>query len=223
MTRIKISGITHADDAALAASLGVDLVACVFNAQSRRYVTVEQAWAIRRALGPTVRFVGVFVDTPPPLVERVAETCQLDLVQLFGSESRADLDAVGFAAFKAVTVADAEAVDGVVRSFAATGRRARRPDSPGLLLHLTGALGTAWDVAAGPSSRVPLLLAASGLMPDTVEAAIATVRPWGVDVWDAVEAEPGRLDPIRLRAFIRAVRSADSALADPPKTEERFA
>lgn len=198
------------------------MVACVFNAQSPRYVTVEQAWAIRRAVGPTVRLVGVFVDTPPPLVERVAETCQLDLVQLFGKESRADIEALSVPAFKAVTVSEADNLDGLVRSFAATGRRARRPDVPGLLLHLSGALSTSWELAAGPSQRLPLVLAASGLLPDTIEAAIAAVRPWGVDAWDAVEAEPGRLDPLRLRGFIRALRAADLALAGP-HTEERTA
>ena len=40
--------------------------------------------------------------------------------------------------------------------------------------------------------------------------AIAQVRPWGVDAATGVEAEPGRKDPRKLRAFIAAVRAAEA-------------
>ncbi len=208
MTRIKISGVTQPADAALAAELGADIVACVFNAQSPRYVTIRQAWSIRRALPGDVALCGVFVDTPAPVVQMVAQSCQLNYIQLFGSEPRAEADALGAIAFKAVTVNQPDELEQAVRTY--VGRWQRRSDEPGLLLHLSGVVGAAWDLATSPANRVPLILAASSLGPDSVAAALAASTPWAVDVWDAVESEPGRLDPVRLAEFIQATRDADS-------------
>jgi phosphoribosylanthranilate isomerase len=221
VTRIKISGLMQPDDAALAADLGVDILACVFNAKSPRYVTIEQAWAVRRAAGARVRLAGVFVDAPLPLVERVAQSCQLDLVQLFGSEPRGDVEALGPLAYKAVTVADSESLDAAVRAYAPSSRRARRGEGPALLLHLSGAVAGEWSLVAGLAQRVPLVLAASALVADTAAEAIATVQPWALDVWDAVEREPGRLDGPRLTRFVEAVRAADAAAAPLPSEERR--
>jgi phosphoribosylanthranilate isomerase len=50
------------------------------------------------------------------------------------------------------------------------------------------------------------LVVAGGLTPENVGNAIETLRPWGVDVASGVEARPGKKDPERIRAFVRAVR-----------------
>jgi phosphoribosylanthranilate isomerase len=52
------------------------------------------------------------------------------------------------------------------------------------------------------------MVLAGGLHADNVGAAIARVRPWGVDAVSGVEAAPGRKDPRALRAFISAARAA---------------
>lgn len=209
MTRVKISGVTDAEDARMAASAGADLIACVFYARSPRYVIQATAWSIRRALPSHVGFVGIFVDTPLPLVQHMVDHCGLDHAQLFGGEPRGDVDAIRPHAFKAVTVEHPDAIDRTVRAFA--GHRHGRPDAPGLLLNLTRNARERWSSVVGAAAKTPLLLASPALSAATVGAAIRTARPWGVDIWEGVESTPGRLDPGRVEAFIAAVRAADRA------------
>jgi phosphoribosylanthranilate isomerase len=53
------------------------------------------------------------------------------------------------------------------------------------------------------------LVVAGGLTAKNVGEAIGTLKPWGVDVASGVEARPGKKDPEKVRAFVKAVRDAD--------------
>ena len=64
MVRIKICGVTTADDARLVADAGADAIGLNFYNQSPRFVSPAQAAAIVRALPPFTVPVGVFVGLP---------------------------------------------------------------------------------------------------------------------------------------------------------------
>ena len=53
------------------------------------------------------------------------------------------------------------------------------------------------------------LVVSGGLTAKNVGEAINILQPWGVDVASGVEASPGKKDPEKVRAFVRAVREMD--------------
>lgn len=207
MTHVKLTGVTRPEDAAAAAAAGVDSIACVFSARSPRYVTSSQAWAIRRVLPPSTRFIGVFVDTPAPIVQRLIDQCQLDAAQLFGSEPRADVEHLTPHAFKGVTVRSAADLDAAVK---AHGRRTRDAEWPALLVHLVGDARDDWSLVAGAAARFPILLASEALTAERMPGALRTANPWGVDLWESVEQAPGVLDRAKLADVVAAVRAFDA-------------
>jgi phosphoribosylanthranilate isomerase len=153
--------------------------------------------------------VGVFVDAPADAVRAVIETAGLDLVQLHGAESPADVAALAPHAFKALrpqTLTEAqEAMENYLTTtpFSPPSTVARRfaprlPSTPDLLVDAyhpqqKGGTGLIADVkiARWLAERCRLLLA-GGLTPENVADAVAQVRPWGVDVSSGVEATKGR-------------------------------
>lgn len=218
MTRVKLTGLTVTADAVAAAELGIDVVAWVFYARSPRYITAAQAWEMQRELPPHVLRHGVFVDTPPPLVQRVVDQMSLDAAQLFGAESRQDVEAIAPHAYKGVTVATPTECETAGRAFGA--RRGRRAD-PGLLIHLAHDRVRAWRELASIARKNDLVVGVSSADEDAIFRLVTEVRPWAIDVWEAVETEPGHLDASRLAAIIAAVRAADAYAADGIPTASR--
>ena len=70
-----------------------------------------------------------------------------------------------------------------------------------------------WRRASGLSDAMHnngfKLIVAGGLKPENVGQAIEILHPWGVDVSSGVEERPGKKDPEKVRAFVRAVREMD--------------
>ncbi|MGA9305209.1 MAG: phosphoribosylanthranilate isomerase [Candidatus Sulfotelmatobacter sp.] len=69
--------------------------------------------------------------------------------------------------------------------------------------------GRAEPIAEGMHQGGVKLVVAGGLTPENVREAIGILKPWGVDVASGVEARPGKKDPEKVRAFVKAVRDAD--------------
>ena len=87
MFRIKICGVTSAEDAAVCADSGADAVGLNFYPPSPRHVTIEAARLIVARLPPSVAKVGVFVNPSLEEVIRAHDTVGLDIIQLHGDES----------------------------------------------------------------------------------------------------------------------------------------
>jgi len=209
MTMVKICGITGEEDGLTAAEAGADLLGFVFYPPSPRGIDPQRATRIISAVsraGYAVQFVGVFVDERESYVQEVAARCNLDYVQLHGSEPPqlvARLAQNGLSVIKGVRIAGKESLRELERY------------SPHLYLldsYLPGLPGGSgetfdWRVCLRAKHLRPFLLA-GGLNPDNVAAAVRTVRPWGVDVSTGVESSPGHKDHAKMRRFIARAKGA---------------
>lgn len=89
MFQIKICGVTRPEDAACAAEAGADAIGLNFFSKSSRFVELETATEIAQAAPAGMAIAGVFVDAPAEFIARVAESVQLDWIQLHGDEPAA--------------------------------------------------------------------------------------------------------------------------------------
>jgi len=204
-TRVKICGLTTADDAALAVNAGVDAIGLIFHAKSPRNLSLEQALVIRQSLPPFVSPVAVFRNADAAFIRAVIAGLNPDYLQFHGDEP-ADFCAQFSRRFiKAVPMGDS-ATD--VQAFAA-----QFPNAAALLLDSHGGEHSAGQGKTFDWQRVPArcalpLILAGGLTGSNVAAGVAAIRPYAVDVASGVEATPGRKSAARINEFFEGVNRA---------------
>jgi len=197
---IKICGITTEDDALLAVALGADAVGFVF-APSTRQIAPQRVFDITRRLPPEIMTVGVFRDEAPARVAELVRASGVKAAQLHGHET------------PEMTRAVKEQVRFVIQAFPAGSAGLARAGEHGADVILVDSpspgsgLVFDWGLVDEAPQDARILLA-GGLTAENVTTAIYRVNPWGVDVSTGVEKEAGRKDPVKLKAFIEAARSA---------------
>lgn len=209
-TRIKICGLTRAEDAAAAVSAGADAIGLVF-APSPRQVSLKQAAEVAAAVPPPVARVGVFVDADPSFVQAAIQAAGLTAVQFCGSESPEQCAVVGVPVIKVLPVGT-DFVWSVAEPF--------RGCAAALLLDtlVTGKSGGtaktfAWHEVGVTPGWAPLFVA-GGLKPENVAECVRAIRPFAVDVSSGVETAPGIKDVRKMEAFCAAVRAVDEEETD---------
>ncbi len=204
--RVKICGITSADDARAAVGAGVDALGFMFYEPSPRCVTPEQAAAIIAKLPTHVAKVGVFVDADEAAVRTTAAMAGLDTLQFHGSEPPEFCARFELRTIKAFRVKD-------------SGSLAQLPDyeTDAWLLdsYVQGVPGGTgerfnWDLAVEAKRLGRPILLAGGLTPENVGEAVGQVTPYGLDVSSGVEAAPGRKDAAKVAAFIASAKGTST-------------
>ncbi len=202
--RVKICGITRAEDLQAACKAGADALGFVFYARSPRHLEIAQAAALVAQLPPFVQSVGLFVDAEPAFVEAVLDAVPLDLLQFHGSEAPEQCRHHGRPYLKAVRMR--EGTDLVKYCADYDDARALLLDAyvPGV----PGGTGERFDWELIPAGLTKPIVLSGGLDAGNVGRAVETVRPWAVDVSSGVEAAAGIKDAARVAAFIENVRRA---------------
>jgi phosphoribosylanthranilate isomerase len=216
VTKIKICGITEVEHAVAATVSGADFLGLVFALSKRRIETEKalQITAVIRSIAKRPLIAGIFVNMPVSEVNEIARYCNLDYVQLSGSENWDYCKDIEFPIIKVIHIYDGcnfEQVIGAIEAGYKTSLKYR----PVFLLDTQkgdyfGGTGQTfdWTLAKEVASAYPVIVA-GGLTPDNVNALIKTVRPWGVDVSSGVETSGGK-DINKIKSFIDAARKTES-------------
>lgn len=208
MTHIKICGITNLADARYASGAGADLLGFIQHEDSPRYVEPKLARDIIDWIHGA-QPVGVFVNTPVEEVNRISELAGFEWVQLHGSETPAECDAIERPVIKAIRVFPGTTASEIEMALAAYA------DVVDRFLIDTGSDAAAggtgdvfdWNLLSDLDIPCPWFLA-GGLNPDNVAKALARLDPFGVDVASGVEEAPGRKDFDAIDRFVEAVRGS---------------
>jgi phosphoribosylanthranilate isomerase len=199
--RVKICGITRLEDALAAVQYGADAIGFVFDSGSPRFIDGEKAADIAGALPPFVTKTGLFVDADAGFVHRMLEQVPLDLLQFHGEEESGYCGRFRRPYIKSVAMdadVDLAAVATVYSDASALLLDASVPGIP-------GGTGERFDWSLVPADASAPIILAGGLTPENVGEAIASVRPYAVDVSSGVEREKGIKDAARIEAFMQEV------------------
>ncbi len=204
--KIKICGMTNLADALSAVESGADALGFVLAPESPRSVSVRTVQNIIRGVPPFVTTVAVVTGGTENDLRGLVEEAGVDLIQFHFAHAGPLIASLSSRAIQVIRVRDEKTFETVSWEPA----RAYLLDS----FHgeVAGGSGVPfnWGLALRAKTHGRVILA-GGLTPENVQTAIETVGPYAVDVCSGVEASPGKKDPVKLAAFIRAAKGADAA------------
>ena len=209
--KVKMCGISKVETIPAVVEAKPDYMGLVF-APSKRQVTVEQAKILIEELHKqcinhydtkVVKTVGVFVNETLDNLVRIADTANLDAVQLHGDEDEAFIQSLkertNVEVWKAVQIRSAADAEAWIDS------------SADMLLFDAyhkddrGGTGEVFDWSCLDEFERPFMLA-GGIDSTNVARAIRTVRPYGIDISSGIETE-GVKDNEKIKAFTNIVRT----------------
>ena len=199
--KVKICGMTNLKDVKVAVDSGVDAVGFIFYKNSPRSVTMQAVRKIVLELPPFVDSVGVFVNETAEQINKIADRCNLDRVQLHGNEDPTFCKKIRRRVIKAIRVKDIQSLkklsDYPVSSFLLDTFSEDQYGGTGKVFD--------WNLAY-PAKRYGPIILAGGLTPNNVRQAIQRIQPYGVDVCSGVESQPGIKDHKKMQIFLKNVK-----------------
>ncbi len=200
MTKVKMCGLTRAEDIAAVNVLQPEYIGFVFVSKSKRYITKQQAASLRTRVDKTIKVVGVFVDEDVKVVAEYLNCGIIDLAQLHGQEDdayiarlRAVTDKPVIKAFRVRTIEDIQ--------------KAQNSAADMILLDAGAGDGKTFDWSLVRTVTRPYFLA-GGLSPDNAGQAIEALHPFALDVSSGIETD-GHKDKNKMAAFMAAVRKEE--------------
>ncbi len=209
-TRVKICGLTRAEDAAVAIACGADALGLIFFPSSPRAVDLDQAASLASAVPALVDLVGVFVDPSEIEVSEVLNRVPLTLLQFHGNETPEQCETYGLPYIKAVRMRDGVDLESLGD---------QHPNAQAFLLDTyhpgaVGGTGAAFDWTRARIALSAPVIVAGGLAAHNVGEALTQSGAWAVDVSTGVESELGKKSAVKIVEFCRAVRAWDTEGAD---------
>ena len=196
--RIKMCGMTRAEDISYAVSLGVDAIGVIFYDKSPRFVAVNDAKELLKDLPAFVDVVAVFVNPTVSDVSLVLSELPIASLQFHGEESPDFCGQFGRPYIKALPAVSAEYISKAIHTYSTA--QAILLDTPADALR--GGSGKTFDWGVIPRDLPKPLILAGGLSPENVRDAVNLCEPYAVDVCSGVEASQGIKDKEKMNRFV---------------------
>jgi len=203
MLKIKICGITNAEDAQRACEYGADALGFVF-AKSPRMINPENASRITRQIPPFIAKVGVFVDADKAFVIKAIKKCKLDTLQFHGHES--DKYCSFFRkyckiikAFRIKESSDMESIEKYIHV------NAYLFDSYSRDIYGGTGIAFAHGLLKNRNFKRPIIIA-GGINEKNCGQIAALLHPFAFDVSSSIESNPGKKDLGKMKNIIKKVK-----------------
>lgn len=211
--KVKICGITNMKDAIFCAKSGVDFLGFIFYKPSPRYISPIIAKKIIdqiKTISETVEIVGVFVNEPKSILNRIRKQCHLDLIQLHGEE-----DEQYFQEFQSVTIRSVRLGNHLQENeiHALNNCKAQYLLLDTFSKNSRGGTGKKFNWNLLHTLRHPNLFLAGGLNQRNYEEAIC-YKPEVLDFNSGVELSPGIKNHNTITSIMKSIR------IDNPKIKE---
>ena len=195
MTKIKFCGLTRAEDIFAANEILPEFVGFVFYEKSRRYISPEKFFELKKNLDKKISAVGVFVDEKIPVVAEIAKN--LDFIQLHGSEDENYISALkNFTNKKIIQAFKIKTAEDLIL--------AEKSSADYILLD--GGAGDGkifdWHILKNFGRKYFL---AGGLNCKNISDAVKILQPFAVDVSSGIETNNLK-DAAKMKKFAQIVR-----------------
>ena len=203
MSKIKICGIRRPEDIVIANRYRPDYIGFVFCRKSRRFISPEDAAALRRDLSPEIKPVGVFLDNTDEEILEAVSSGAADLVQIHET-AETDIERIRGKLMKngkktdiirAVSVRNEQSI-----------REAKESRADYILLdNGRGGTGMSFDWQYLKDIGRDFFLA-GGLSAENLEEALVRFHPYAIDLSGGAETD-GVKDPEKVSRIVEIVRS----------------
>ncbi len=197
MTKIKLCGLSRSCDIIAANELSCEYVGFVFAKKSRRYISFEKAYELKKLLSKEIQAVGVFTGEDPLVVAGLLKDGIIDIAQLHADEDEAYIERL-----KSLT--DKQ----IIKAFCIENERdmeaVKKSSADHVLLDSGKGSGEVFEWSFIKDLNRPYFLA-GGLSALNVGKAVELLHPFAVDVSSNIETG-GLKDKNKMAAFVAAVR-----------------
>ncbi|MBC8035292.1 MAG: phosphoribosylanthranilate isomerase [Chitinophagaceae bacterium] len=210
--RIKVCGMTKADQVNSLDEMGIDFAGFIFYPKSPRFVFRHMSAPQIKKISRSVNKVGVFVNATADEILRTVDACGLYLVQLHGDESPRFCEQIAnyVTVVKAFRLSDDDNIEWMIRPYM---------EVVDMFLFDTEGAGYGgtgkkfnWEMLKGLHIDKPFFLS-GGIQSDDVEKLITFTREpvakdfFAADINSKFELQPGDKDMERIRLFSSALKS----------------
>ncbi|AMB95102.1 phosphoribosylanthranilate isomerase [Aerococcus urinae] len=200
MPKLKICGLKRPIDISYCNPLAIDYVGFIVDfPKSQRSITLDTLKQLSQEVDPKIQKVGVFVNYPLDRIADLLESGIIDIAQLHGQESPADIsdlqNTTGKPIWKAFAISEASDLAKAKAS----------PADQILLDYKEAGSGKSFNWELLEDFDRPFILA-GGLNATNIQAAMTQVHPAGLDLSTGVENQ-GYKDPDKIKEIVRMVKN----------------